>query len=613
MTAPTQVIEPGDALFHEGEPAISAFFIVSGRVVLKKDSPEGLVDIDFLGPGDLAGEAGLLRNGVYSVTAIAETRVEFDELDRAALMDRVRREPDITLRLAGHFARRIAVLTERLVRPAPEPHTRATGVSATRRMASWFRNLFRRRRTDSGALAEIPRSLKVAIAIFLNDDEDSQRILVEGAFLTLPGVEVVLLNDAVEVSSEGNLLTVLTQAGRVAHRMLERENADVVIWGLVDTDADLLELHFATFSERDEERPGAPSLLSWLGLPTGFEADWEPLLCATTLAAIEPRSELQSQTLDAILPPLVADAQSLGLSPPDFFSGAEKAAILESFGNAAATAGHMTDGAEWFDQALEAYRTALETLPRDADLEWALLNRSIGVVLQSVGERTGDPAPLTEAAEAYRTALEGIIRRDTPRDWAKLHYRLGEVLYRRALLDGSDLFKECVDSLQNALQVYSRKEFPAKWAEIVNLLSQVLQVYGDEVKAISLLKRAVDLSQQVLEVRTLDTVPLAWAAAQNTLGSSLFLLGRNTGERATLEDAREAFQASLGVYRMMNAEKGASVAENNLRRVEEFLEKSTPVHRRLEPEWASGDRKALAPETEKEKETPGSSSGSTQS
>lgn len=584
MSGPRYFFEHGEVLFHEGEPARVSYVILSGHVALMKGAPEGLVKVDALGQGDLLGEAGLLRNGVYPVTAIAESKLEVEEIGRADFTARIAREPEMALRLVGRFARRIDALTETVVLSSRgAPH-----VSGRGGFVGWLKRLFSRRKplpTQTMGLDALP-PLVVAIAVLPNDEGDEQRQLIQLAFAQLPGVQVVLLPDPVEVTGDGALMTVLTQANRIARRMLERENADVLIWGLVDPPAELVELHFVGFSERDDERPGAPSLLTWLGVPLFFDAGWESLLAAITLSAIEPRTETQSRALGSLLPRLIEEGRPLGLAPPNFLGAAEQASVMSCFGNAAATLAYLTHRDADSDLALDAYRRALKVLPRDADLEWAILNRSMALVLHAMGDRNNNPDILSDAADCYRSALEGILRRDTPREWATLQYRLGEVLYKKTLLDGGDDFKECIDCLQNALQVYSRTDFPARWAEVVNLLSQVLQVYGEEVKAVSLLKRAVDLSRQVLDVRTLDTVPLGWAAAQNTLGSALFLLARTTQERSGLEEAAEAFRSSLGTYRMMGSEKGAAVAESNLRRVEDMLHKMGGPRLKLDPSWA---------------------------
>jgi len=47
-------------------------------------------------------------------------------------------------------------------------------------------------------------------------------------------------------------------------------------------------------------------------------------------------------------------------------------------------------------------------------------------------------------------------------------------------------------AFQLALQVFTRTESPVRWADVMNNLAQVLQVYGDQVKSPEVLERAVE-------------------------------------------------------------------------------------------------------------------------
>ncbi len=59
-----------DMLFHQGAPADKCFFVLSGRLKLTKlhiDGQEAL--IRYIGPGEIAGAAAVLRGNEYPVTA----------------------------------------------------------------------------------------------------------------------------------------------------------------------------------------------------------------------------------------------------------------------------------------------------------------------------------------------------------------------------------------------------------------------------------------------------------------------------------------------------------------------------------------------------------------
>ncbi|GEO82072.1 cyclic nucleotide-binding domain-containing protein [Pararhodospirillum oryzae] len=590
---PSQVtLEAGSVLFREGEAAPSAFLIVAGTVEVSRAGPGGAVGLGVLSKGDVVGEAGLIRGGVHAVTAVATSTVTVQEMDRDMLRARIATDPEIALRVMGRLARRVATLSERVAggeEPATGARIRLPGPGRLGGgLAGWWHRLLGRRRARRHAAEGGASPLTLVVAALPNDEGDAQRGRLMACFEALPGITARSLSRAVEVSGDEGPLAALAQASRQARQMLEREGADLVVWGLVDPPAGLVELHMVGPHASEDERPGLPNALTWLALPIDFDDAWAPLVRAVALSAMEPRVESHANLLAALLPGAIEEARPLGLDPPmGVFGPAERAAILSCFGNAAAALGHLNRDPGWSDLAVEAYGAAIGVLPRDADLEWALLHRAIGLVLQEVGERTDSIEALAQAADAYRTALEALHRQDSPRDWAGLHYRMGLVLYKRALLDGGvEAFKEPLQCLQSALQVFTRTEYPLRWADIMNTISQVLQVYGDQTRSVAVLERAADACRQALEVRTFEAAPLPWAAIQNNLGSALFLLAKHAQKRSPLESAAESFRAALGTYRMMGADRAAGVAESNLKRVEEMLRKTGGPRPLVDPVWA---------------------------
>ncbi|WP_051013858.1 cyclic nucleotide-binding domain-containing protein [Pararhodospirillum photometricum] len=93
-------LESGSLLFREGEAAASAFLILDGTVELTRTGPHGPLLVASLSKGDIAGEAGLLKNATHTVSAVAVGAVTVQELDRAALRDHLAEDPD-TIRVSS--------------------------------------------------------------------------------------------------------------------------------------------------------------------------------------------------------------------------------------------------------------------------------------------------------------------------------------------------------------------------------------------------------------------------------------------------------------------------------------------------------------------------------
>jgi CRP-like cAMP-binding protein len=132
-----RTFEGGEIVFHEGDPADSVHFVLEGRIMAKRSSPEGdRLAYAVAGPGEAFGELGMLapdRRRTATVQAIAPTTTlslsfaEFEALRSAhpsverllvlLLAERVQRLTDglmeaLHVSAEARVARRVLDLTE---------------------------------------------------------------------------------------------------------------------------------------------------------------------------------------------------------------------------------------------------------------------------------------------------------------------------------------------------------------------------------------------------------------------------------------------------------------------------------------------------------------------
>lgn len=104
--------EAGDIIFNAGEPGDSCIVIVRGDAIVRRsragDGGVKQVEVDRLGPGDVAGLFALVRTEARQATLMADSDVEYFEIDRAAIERLLRTHPAARAALAG-------VLRDRLV------------------------------------------------------------------------------------------------------------------------------------------------------------------------------------------------------------------------------------------------------------------------------------------------------------------------------------------------------------------------------------------------------------------------------------------------------------------------------------------------------------------
>ena len=180
-------------------------------------------------------------------------------------------------------------------------------------------------------------------------------------------------------------------------------------------------------------------------------------------------------------------------------------------------------------------------------------------------ENGDDMHSYDEAAAAALVALEMLSKDNYPVDWAVLQYRLGIIHYKRGFKSGdTDVLRHALRYYRNALLIYSRKETPNRWGEVMAAFGQAALVFGENEKKVEALETAVNVCNAVLEVCDRKSKQLAWAAAQNNLGSALFLLGKKAGQSKRLRLAVTAFENALAVYQETKRYKHGAITEKNL-------------------------------------------------
>ncbi|MEM8570859.1 MAG: tetratricopeptide repeat protein [Pseudomonadota bacterium] len=218
-----------------------------------------------------------------------------------------------------------------------------------------------------------------------------------------------------------------------------------------------------------------------------------------------------------------------------------------NLGAALQTLGERESGAARLEEAIVAYRAALEEYSRDrVPLDWAATQNNLGIALRSLGARESGTARLEEAVLAFRAALEERTRDRVPLDWATTQMNLGAALQTLGAREsGTARLEEAVVAYRAALKERTRDRVPLDWAMTQNNLGIALQTLGERESGTARLEEAVVVYRAALEEFTRDRVPLDWATTQTNLGSALATLGGRESGTALLEEAVVAYRAAL--------------------------------------------------------------------
>jgi tetratricopeptide (TPR) repeat protein len=126
--------------------------------------------------------------------------------------------------------------------------------------------------------------------------------------------------------------------------------------------------------------------------------------------------------------------------------------------------GERESGTAHLEQAVTAYRAALEENTRDrVPLEWARTQSNLGYALESIGERESGTPRLEEAVATYRAALQEWTRDRVPLDWARTQSYLGLALERLGEREAETKhLEEAMAAFDDCLSV-TQSTWPIEW------------------------------------------------------------------------------------------------------------------------------------------------------
>ncbi len=89
--------QPGEAVFEEGDPTDSIYIILSGKVDVIINVPDGKLKVSSMGKNTIFGEIGVLCNVPRTASIVASTELETLKIEKSLFIQLVRDFPDIAL------------------------------------------------------------------------------------------------------------------------------------------------------------------------------------------------------------------------------------------------------------------------------------------------------------------------------------------------------------------------------------------------------------------------------------------------------------------------------------------------------------------------------------
>jgi tetratricopeptide (TPR) repeat protein len=375
------------------------------------------------------------------------------------------------------------------------------------------------------------------------------------------------LESAVEIARE-----VIAKGGRVTNQQafvaeISKEVAGAVARGEIDAAAEAVEAALAELDRHEVETRDAEKRTREAVLELGLKQDLlrrDAFAAAARIEAIvaleTPEDPCWSAPYRARWDALYEEGEAKGVNLSlecaaemarrmllAAHDADQRGTALILLGNALQTVGARESGSARLEEAVTAFRAALEEYARDrVPPDWAMTQMNLGNALVCLGKRESGTATLEEAVTAFRAALEELTRDRVPLDWARTQNNLGTALQTLGEREsGTATLEEAVKAYRAALEELTRDRVPLDWAMTQNNLGTALQTLGERESGTATLEEAVKAYRAALEELTRDRVPLQWAMTQNNLGNALQTLGARESGTATLEEAVKAYRAAL--------------------------------------------------------------------
>lgn len=140
-------------LFHQGDPAEACFLLHRGRLKLTKLNEQGKeVILRYISAGELTAAVAVLKHRDYPVTAESIGETDLTSWDRPAMIEMMRKYPDVAINLLEIILERIDDVQERYLEVCTE--------QVDQRIARTLLRLMRRAgsKTNAGVRIDIPLS-----------------------------------------------------------------------------------------------------------------------------------------------------------------------------------------------------------------------------------------------------------------------------------------------------------------------------------------------------------------------------------------------------------------------------------------------------------------------
>lgn len=237
----------------------------------------------------------------------------------------------------------------------------------------------------------------VLLARLDRDPDGSLTGYVDRALSELNGIDVHLTCRTLKLKDVGLQRSAHAAAEETAKQWLRQRNGDLLVWGEVSEDEDEKRLFLLRFVRDDELREpngGAMTRGQAVGfseyriqgsrLDTEFSEELKAQLHAVVISQINPVTEKAGSYLVELLNPVTNKLKELRDAGLDRFNSGQRGAILFALATALTASGGQSGEMDQMEEAVAAYRAALDVYEASSIPHYSALTKSNLVKAQAL-------------------------------------------------------------------------------------------------------------------------------------------------------------------------------------------------------------------------------------
>ena len=587
----TIIFKDKDYIFKEGEPADYVFQIIRGNVSLsfRNEFVEKLKIGDYIGIENIS-----VGKNTYRYTARSEGKTELRPIFYADFLEKIKNDEKTAL----YVSQRVTTSSPLVKKESPSPRQNDNPKEKSKSLHEKvnFNNL--------GITHNIIK-VETASPTTIENDPGKKRNIVSGIFKEKPENEVftekedfMILVSKIEgdetgackewilaalknmpkskiygIENEISIKMPIVHETATAKNLVTSFKADCLIWGGLDDNGQLMELHFTSAEDPYYNDGLGFSAINPVYIPLNGGNEYYRILRSSCLGATSARTKTQCENLSLLLEDALMKAHIL-IENNRGLSSREHACNLIAYANSCFKKGFFDRrGIKYLNEAVSIYGLALHLLPDNDTKTAAFANHQLGRIYSIKAAKSKNPDDCKKAISFFENAAQSTPKEITPFLWANINFKLGELFFKIAVKEGiEEYYRKAIAALNGCASVYTVETDAQHWAEIANFTAKILFTHGEEYKNIEEINRGIAMCESALSIRTKDEFPILWANTTVNMASGLFLAGKNQKDTGIIMQAKRRFNEARDIYDKLALHAQKTTADKNISIIDNYLD-----------------------------------------